>query len=336
MARNMSAIEPPHRENYKGLSVHYLNGGKNKASVVIAKDIWFPGKEFGWMFLLNRLGFNVAYAPYRGTWLSQGEFISHADSAMSLTEDISDLIRSSLEKFGSSEVFILSYSLGGPPSLMASTRCKEVSKIFMYGAPIYTDDSKLNRKYETEGDSVAKVGANLSKLNANGGYFFGGYTGFSLEAYNKMILGGTQLNPYKSLRELSQKQIFAMHSVTDKLVHCDRTVDFVNALKQFCKENGIEPKIELELIDDGRGHRNGFGLEELFKAGTFFSGTLAPGVIERLKNFIKQNQRKIQKSDGEWLSVPFYDCVVRHVRELQKENTLHQEPSLEEILAEIF
>jgi len=172
----MSEIQSPLRGNYKGLSVHYLNGRKDKASVVIARDIWIPGKEFGWMFLLNRLGFNVSFGYYRGTWLSPGEFLSHGEGALSVTEDISDLIQFSLEKFGSTRVYILAYSFGCLPSLVACTQFEEVSKIFMFGAPIRTDDPELNRKYEVGGDSAARVGFNLNKISTEGGYFFDGYT----------------------------------------------------------------------------------------------------------------------------------------------------------------
>lgn len=332
----MSELNPPLRENYKGLSVHFLNGKKGKASVVISKDIWIPGKEFGWMYFLNGLGFNVAYAPYRGTWMSEGKFISHAEGALSITEDVSDLIQFSLERFGSSQVYILSYSLGGPPSLVAGTRFKEVTKIFMYGAPVFTDDPELNRKYEAGGDNVAKVGANLAQICTQGGYFFDGYPAFNLEAWNRLIRGTTKLNPYKYLEKISEMEIFAIHSTQDKLVHCGRTTDFAKALKKFCADNGVPAKIAVELIDDGRGHKSGFGFEELVKAGNFFSDAVEPSVWERIKTYVGNHRRRVQKPDGGWMEIPFHDLVVGQVDEFQKGGILHREPALEEILGEIF
>lgn len=332
----MSDLNPPLRENYKGLSVHYLNGKKGRPSVVISKDIWIPGKEFGWMYSLNGLGFNVAYAPYRGSWLSEGEFISHAEEALSITEDVSDLIQFSLEKFGSTQVYILSYSLGGPPSLVAGTRFKEVSKIFMYGAPIFTDDPQLNQKYEAGGDNVAKVGANLAQLRSEGGYFFDGYPAFNVEAWNRLIRGTTKLNPYKYLGQISEMEIFAMHSTQDKLVHCHRTTDFANALKNFCQESGVPAKITVELIDDGRGHKNGFGFEELVKAGNFFSDDAEISVRGKIKNHLRRHRRRMKKPDGGLLEIPFHELVVRQVAEFQNEGVLHREPTLDEILIEIF
>lgn len=332
----MPEIQPPLRETYKGLFVHYFNGHKDKPSVVVARDIWIPGKELGWMLLLNRLGLSVSLGYYRGTWWSPGEFLSNGEGNLSVTEDISDLIRFSIEKFGSTQVYILAYSFGCIPGLMACTRFEEVSKIFTFGAPIRTNDPELNRKYEAGGDSAARVGENLNKISTKGGYFFDGYTGFSLEAWNKLTSGRTRFNPYKFLDELANKQIFAMHATNDKVVHFERTTDFVRALKRHCQENGIEPKIELGLIVDGRGHRTGFGLEEQLQAARFLAGALDSNLVEDIRNCVDRHRRRFQRPNGEWFDVPFYDLVVHQIREFQEAGLLHKGPRLEEIMNEIF
>ena len=92
----------------------------------------------------------------------------------------------------------------------------------------------------------------------------------------------------------------------------------------------------MELIDDGRGHKNGFGFEELVKAGIFFSDTVKPSVWEKIKVYVGKHQRRVKKPDGGWMEIPFHDLVVRQVGEVQDGGVLHKEPALEEILSEIF
>ena len=331
----MPCIEPPSREYYKGLLVSYLTASKDKPSIVMAKDIGIPGKEFRWMFLLNRLGFNIAYAPYRGTWLSEGRFMPNSEGALSITEDISDLIRFSLEKFGSENVYIMAYSFGGSPSLVASTKFDEVSKIVIYAVPIYTQNAKLNGKYKEKGDFMHQLGIAHSKMTEEG--IFNAYNGFNLQTWNAMIRGRTKLNPYRYSPQLSRIEILAIHGTQDKGVNYKRTADFIKALNYYCRLNNITPKTQIILPE--KGHRNGLGPEEELKIMEFFAGKLDLKSVEEIRKFMDAHKKSFQrpegKSKGEIVEVPFYDLVVKQIIEFQKAGLIKSRP-LEEILSSIF
>lgn len=340
----MTKVEPPQRERYDGLLVHYLRGDRGKPIVFIAKGLGIPGKELGWMYTLNGFGLNVAHAPYRGTWGSEGEFLSEVDGELSVTKDISDAVDSALRifsssnpKFGPNKVYIVADCFGCSPSLVASTRFDEVSKIFIYGGMIYTDNPELNDKYKRNNDKSDKLGEELAKSQKEGGRLFDGYKGFDLNVWNRMINGKTGLNPYLYFPELTKKQIFAVHAEGDNLIHYERTTDFIKALNEYSSTNGLK-HAKLSIVPGKKGHRSGFGTWEEVMVMQFLTDkkliTLLPDLI-KIQKLVKEHKRGVQRPDGTWFGVPFYDIVVNQVREFQQEGLLKDKP-LEEILCAIF
>ena len=188
----MLTLECPRVQKYNGLSVQYLEGQANMPAVVIAKGLGIPGKELGWMFLLNKVGFNVTYAPYRGTWLSEGDFLPDEKDELSVTKDITDLVDSATRIFGPSEVHIVGDCFGGSPALVAAAKREEVSKIATYGGMIYTADAELNTKYWINDDKSLKLGVVLDRaMRERTGEFFDGYDGFNLPVWVQMVNGRT-------------------------------------------------------------------------------------------------------------------------------------------------
>ena len=226
----MLTIEPPKIVNYKGLAVQYLEGKPGTQTIVIAKGLGIPGKEFEWMYVANLLGFNVVYAPWGGTWDSEGQFLAKAESALSVTNDVSNLVELALREFGgrkdsrtkSNEVYIAADCFGASPALVASTRHPEVTRVFTYGGMIYTDDPESNRKYATPRDAKGepidksiKLGETLFEHSQQkNGPIFDGYPSLDINVWHRMVRGETLLNPYKYLPELSQKKYSAWQPKT--------------------------------------------------------------------------------------------------------------------------
>lgn len=338
----MQVIEPPRRVNYKGLAVQYLEGQHSMPAVVIAKGLGIPSKETGWMFLMNKLGFNVIYAPYRGTWLSEGKFLPNSNGELSVTKDISDLVDFSFELFGPREVYIVGDCFGASPALVSAAKHDEVSKVFTYGGMIYIADADLNRKYKKNGDKSLKLGLELDKSMREGGELFDGYQGFNLAVWRKMINGRTSLNPYNFLEHLARKRIMAMHPREDRMIHYERSIDFVKALDAYCDEKGLDRVSALRIVEsvghDRKGHKTGFGPEQKIEVIELFTGeksdTLMPKLMEAAA-FEETYEGRIKKEDGSVLRIPFYELVVHQIEEFKRAKLLKNKP-LDMILREII
>lgn len=334
----MRTLEAPRRQLYqKELLVQYLEGQSNMPIVVIAKGLGIPGKEIGWMFLLNHLGFNVAYAPYRGTWLSEGQFLPNSEGELSVTKDITDLVDSATEIFGRREVYVIADCFGASPALVAAAKREEVSKVATYGAMIYNSDPELNRKYWMTGDKSIKLGENLDRAMKDGGEFFDGYNGFNISVWRQMIDGRTGLNPYNFLQKLASKRILALHPRNDSLIDYERSADFVNALKRYCSDNGLAAFVSLSTIEEG-GHGAGFGPKQKEEVIMFLAGDRAAEIAPRMDEAAaleEAHKGKAVRQDGKEFSVPFHELVARQIDDFRKAGLLKDNP-LEVILNEIF
>lgn len=338
----MQIVEAPRKERYNGLLVQYLEGQKDMPAVVIAKGLGIPGKEIGWMFLLNKLGFNVVYAPYRGTWLSEGKFLPSAKGELSVTQDVSDLVKHSQEIFGTREVYIIGDCFGASPALVTAAKHDEVSKVVTYGGMIYTPNTELNRKYQINGDKAMKLGQHLARAMKEGGEFFDGYSGFNIATGREMINGRTSLNPYNFLEQLARKKILAMHPKYDRMINYERTLDFVSALDSYCKEHGIDAAATLRIIEsvghDRKGHRTGFGPEEEATTIGFLAGEELSQLKPKLREiaaFKDDHKKTMLRPDGTQFTVPFYELVASQLEEFKSAGLLKDKP-LEEILNEIL
>jgi pimeloyl-ACP methyl ester carboxylesterase len=337
-------IERPKRQEYKGLAVQYLVNNGSRKTAIMVPGVGIPGKEFGWMYSLRSLGFNAVYAPYRGTWFSKGEFLPSNTGKLSVTDDVTDLIEFSLEKLDSTEVIVVGDCFGSSPALVASARYKEVSKVFLYGGMIFSDDPSLNKKYANavngngvKRDKVAALGQTLANAATDGGEYFNGYAGFDINVWQQMILGQTELVPHKVIPELAKKRIMIMHSANDSLVDYERSVDFFGALRSYCKRNKLRTKAKLKIINGGKGHRSGFGTRQELQAMWFLKkGCLTfPKAVYTAHKGIKAHKKGVQRPDQSWFGAPFYDLIVDQIREFQDKGLLHDQP-LEKILNRIF
>lgn len=303
-------------ERRNGISIWYIKGQSSKPTIVMAKGLQdIPSGEFKWMFLLNCLGFNVVCASYRGTGDSDGEFIPNATGELSVIEDISNLINFSSEKFHAEEVYIAAASFGVAPALVASVKYRriKVSKIVAYAGAIFTDKGGL-AEYEKE--KASNLGEKLLKGD---GEFFRGYNGFNLNVWHEIVSGMTELNPYREeyFPEIAKKHIFGIHQKNDEEVPYKRTESFFKAIREYCERIGTEPQAKFKLLDDKKGHTDGFGEKEAIESASFLTGrsslSLKTSLIKGLLA-IRKYTKRIKRQDGNGcIGVPFYDAASRQI-----------------------
>ncbi|MBU0471751.1 MAG: prolyl oligopeptidase family serine peptidase [Nanoarchaeota archaeon] len=327
----------PEETTYKGLAVQFMTSNPKNPSVVIAKGLGIPGKEFEWMFLLNQVGFNVTYAPYRGTWLSKGEFLSKNNNS-SIVNDVSDLVRFSKERFGSEKIYLVGECFGASPALVTSSYFYEIKKVISVGGVIYTSNSKLIKKYlGDKRDKTLKVGMTLKKSMNQRGTWFNGYKGFDFDVWINMMYGKTELNPYRIIDKLEKKELLLMHATNDNMVTYERTIDFFKAIQNHLQNKQSSQNIQLKIMGNG-GHRTSFGNEEKLYMLGFLTDKPCEDIIPTLKTgleIVNNHSKIISRPEGESLRVPFYDLVVKQIEKFKKAGLLNNNP-LELILNQIF
>ncbi|MBC8495127.1 hypothetical protein H8D36_03170 [archaeon] len=313
------------KTDYKGLAVKYMQGDTGMPAVVYAKGLGIPGKEVSRMFILNQLGFSVAYAPYRGSWGSKGEFLSKNDGALSITDDVRDLIKFSLENL-SSEVHLLGECLGASPALMASLDFDQATKIFTYGGMFYTDCPPKLKTYSADPrDKAVELGENLAAGGKPDEKFFPTYDGFNLDVWMDMINGNTDLMLHDHLDALATKQIMLMHPANDNLVSPERSEHLYNSLVFYCENQGIDHNATLRITNQG-GHASGFGSNEQIETLAFLTGKELSVVGEQYQQIINTiAQNHVQNG------VPFHDEIVTEMQDFQKAGILNQLP-IEDII----
>jgi pimeloyl-ACP methyl ester carboxylesterase len=327
------------QEDYEGLRMHFLEGDSDKPTVVYAKGLSYPSHAFQWMHMFNACGMGAVFAPYRGSWGSEGSFLSEAGDVLSPEQDVADMVAFADLLNPDSYVIIAGNCFGASPALVAGAQDDSVSKIMTWGGMIYSDDVSSNIRYSTLTyesqpgidhlvDKCIDLGRNLKDGGIEGEEYFDTYNGFSHDVWEKMINGGTSLNPYRHLSELADKDVLLFAPKEDHLIHPQRSHDFTEALKHY---NG-----NVTLHEPEGGHKTGFGEQEMVQTLTWMLGKSPEemaGGFQTIAGF--GNYAQEVSFDGKTVTVPFYELNREQLQGFKDERLVHDKP-LEELFTMIY
>lgn len=341
----------PNKKMYAGggsgrLAMHYLEGNQDLPAIVLAKGLGLFGKELSQAALLNRMGHTVVFAPYRGTWGSEGEFLSSAED-ISVIQDVRDMVTFATEKLYATEVRIGADCFGASPAMIAAAENEKVTGVFAHGGMFFTNDAVRNAVYADRGDYSARLGQQLASQNPGDRKFFNGYTGFDIDVWNAAINGETALNPYEHTFALVDKRILLNHGKEDGLIHWKRSADFLAAINER-KTSALRPEAS-GMFPDG-GHRSAFGQEAQAMAASFMTKrpleetakllgaalTYFQPWTEVMERLGSRDEKVGYGADGGVFSVVAYPLLAEKFVDLRTTGIIKPEVSLEEYLNELY
>ncbi len=260
----MQLIEPL-VQRFDGLSIKYAIGS-NEEAIVIARGLGVPTEEEDerWIQILNMLDYTVVLPHFGGTYKSRcGErkFLSASESTLSVVEDISDvinaLVNGKLKVPPYKKVAVIGSSFGAPVALMAGARSDYVEKILSVSGGICFPAKRYKDRAENMFRLLAEHRKDPSKpwgvLSEDGKH---NYIGFDLE-FALGVLRGKPISPYDYLSELARKDLLLVHVKGDHHLSSQRSIDFFKKIGEYCRREGLDPRVRLEVTDRINNHKTG-------------------------------------------------------------------------------
>ncbi len=207
-----------------GVVAEFLPPRKPSNNVIILCDGLpsLPAKNRLTRFL-SRKGFWVFNIRYRGTWESEGEFLSHEpqEDILNILEELNSGFKSiwTGEEFKilPEKIFVMGTSFGGTTAIMSSLS-EKVNKIIAFCPPI---DWTAQENTEPLSD--------IKKIVREG---YGGAYRFSDENWNNLE-SGDFFNPINHKKDFDSKKILIVHAEDDEVVSYGPVKEFARDIE--CK-----------------------------------------------------------------------------------------------------
>jgi esterase/lipase len=227
-----------YRTQYKQILSEFAfkEGTAPTKAVILCEGLPVAPKRQEAMEFLADQGFLVFYPRYRGTWESEGEFLSYSptEDIMLLIELISsgniiELFSDTSFKFSINKISVIGTSFGGSVALESSA-FKDINKIVAL-SPI-VDFKAFNTQFPEQ--DLMQLAEFMIKAFKNGYHF-------TMDNWKRLLMGEV-INPAKTITPDNASKILIIQCQDDVTVNYQPVVDFAN-----------KRKIKLELRPTG-GH----------------------------------------------------------------------------------